>query len=71
MDKTEALLKHLQDMAAWLEIEAGTYENGAARHFRGDVDDSEAVAASYRHRLGNSVSVIRAFQRLSARDGHS
>jgi|HubBroStandDraft_4_1064222.scaffolds.fasta_scaffold1877585_2 hypothetical protein len=68
MDKTEALLKHMRDLAAWLEIQAQDFENGHARHFHRGEDDSADAAASYRHRLRNIVAVVQAYNRLSARE---
>jgi hypothetical protein len=69
MDKTEALLKHMRDLAAWLEIQAQEFENGGARHFNKGEDDSADAAANYRYRLRNVVAVVEAYHRLKAREG--
>jgi len=66
MDKTEALLKHMRDVANWLEIRAREFENGDARHFQDGADDSSSTAADYRHKLGNIVAVLQAYNRLKA-----
>jgi len=68
MDKTEALLNHMRDLAAWLEIQARDFDNGDARHFHDGQDDSADAAANYRHRLRNIVAVVQAYNRLTARD---
>ena len=68
MDKTEALLKHMRDLAAWLEIQAREFDNGHARHFNDGADDSADTAASYRHKQGNIVAVVQAYNRLKSRE---
>jgi hypothetical protein len=69
MDKTEALLKHMRELAAWLEIQARDFDNGRARHLNGGVDDSADAAADFRHKLGNIAAVVQAYHRLKAREG--
>jgi hypothetical protein len=69
MDKTGALLKHMRDLAAWLEIQAREFENGRACHFHDGEDDSADAAASYRRRLRNIVAVVQAYNRLTGRKG--
>jgi hypothetical protein len=68
MDKTEALLKHMRDLAAWLEIQAQDFDNGDAHHYNGGQDDSADAAANYRHRLRNIVAVVQAYNRLTGRE---
>lgn len=58
MDKTDALLKHMRDLAAWLEIQACEFDN---------VQGSE-IAAEYRHKLRNIEAVVQAYNRLRARE---
>lgn len=69
MDKTEALLRHMHDLAGWFELQAQEFESGNARHFRRGEDDSAAAAAGYRHKLRDIVTVVQAYNRLKARDG--
>jgi hypothetical protein len=69
MDKTEALLKQMRDLAAWLEIQAREFESGHARHFHDGADDSADAAADYRHKLGNIVAVVQAYSRFKAAEG--
>lgn len=68
MDKTQALLKHMRDLAGWLEIQAQEFENGQACHFHAGEDDSLDAAANYRHRLRNIVAVVQAYNRLTAKE---
>jgi hypothetical protein len=68
MEKTDALLHFFREMAGWMEIQARDYENGAAVHFTGQIDDSQAAAARLRHKAGNILSVIDSYNRLRARE---
>jgi hypothetical protein len=66
MDKTEALLKHLRDLAGWLEIQAREFDNG---HIGPADEDARAeIAASYRHKQRNVMAVVQAYNRLTARE---
>jgi hypothetical protein len=66
MDKTEALLKHMRDLAQWLEIQAREFDNGSIRPANGD--EGAQIAANYRHKLRNITAVVQAYSRLTARD---
>ena len=68
MDKTEALLGHIRNLAAYLEIEARDYENGNATHYTGMVEDSADFAADLRHKVGNVLAVIASFRQTKARE---
>jgi hypothetical protein len=68
MDKTEALLGHFPNLAAYLEIEAGDCESGNATHSTAMVEDSADFAADLRHKRGNVLAVISCFRRLRARE---
>ena len=68
MDKTEALLQHLRELAAWLEIQAREFDSGHTRHFHEGVEDSADAAANFRHKLRNIVAVVQAYKRLKARE---
>jgi hypothetical protein len=68
MDKTEELLGHFRNLAAFLEIEARDYENGNATHYTGIVDDSADFAADLRHKAGNVLAVIACYNRIRARE---
>jgi hypothetical protein len=66
MDKTEALLKHMRDLAAWLEIQAREFDSG---HFHlNDDEETAEIAAAYRHKLKNVEAVVQAYNRLAARE---
>lgn len=65
MDKTQALLTHMQELAGWLEIQAREFENGHVRSLGGEEAD---IAASYRHKLRNVMAVVQAYTRLAERE---
>ena len=66
MDKTEALLKHMRELAGWLEIQAREFDNGHIRPIGGEEQASE-IAIAYRHKLRNVMAVVQAYNRLSQR----
>jgi hypothetical protein len=68
MDKTEALLKHMSDLAAWLEMQAREFDSGHFRPLTGSEDESAEIAASYRHKLKNVEAVVQAYHRLAAKE---
>lgn len=67
MDKNEALLKHLRDLAGWLEIQVREFEHGRI-HADGGAGEQADIVASYRHKQRNVMAVVEAYNRLTARE---
>ena len=62
---THEVLRHYRKICLAMEKEAGLYESGAARHFTGDREDSNLLAAELRHRARNMHTVVQAVARLA------
>jgi len=62
------LLKAYREQAVWLETQAAEFESGVRKIsglMRGkEIDLSPNVAAEYRHKAGNLIAIIEAYERL-------
>jgi hypothetical protein len=66
-DFLKELIKHYRDQEAWLRESAAAYQTGAAKHFIGDIDDSQIIAEDLNHRANNMAAMIVAYERLVAK----
>ena len=66
-----ALLVAYHDQATWLVTQAVEFETGARKVFGylegKEIDLSADLATEYRHKAGNLLAIIHAYERLHAR----
>jgi hypothetical protein len=63
-DFLKELIVHYREQEAWLRRSAAAYEIGEAKHFIGELDDSQVVAEDLLHRANNMAAMIVAYERL-------
>jgi len=66
-----ALLAACNDQAKWLQAQAVEFERGAQKVFGylegNEIDLSADIATEYRHKAGNLLAIIQAYERLYAK----
>lgn len=66
-----ALLSAYHDQAKWLVAQAVDFETGARKVFGylegNEIDLSADMATEYRHKAGNLLAIIHAYERLHAK----
>jgi hypothetical protein len=68
VDPLRELSRHCSSLAEWIAQKAEDLETGMDRHFRGEADTSDSLAADLRHRANNIRALLLGLERIAAKD---